>query len=83
MKRLLGLVLLAITLTTMAFGQAISSNGGSIQGTIADASGAAIPNAQIRITGTDTGFGKNLTTDSAGFYSIGPLALRRWMSRPS
>ncbi|SEG17345.1 Carboxypeptidase regulatory-like domain-containing protein [Bryocella elongata] len=54
-------------------GQAISSNGGSIQGTISDPTGAAIPNASIVITDPDTGYTHKLTTDSAGFYSLGPL----------
>jgi len=73
MKKLLGLVLMTITLTSMSIGQAISVNGGSIQGTITDSSGAVVPNAQITVVGTDTGSSKALTTDSAGFYSIGPL----------
>lgn len=73
MKKLLGLALMIFAITSMGIGQAISVNGGSIQGTITDSSGAVVPNAQITIVGTDTGSSKNLTTDSAGFYSIGPL----------
>jgi len=73
MKKLLGLVLMVVALTSMSIGQAISVNGGSIQGTITDSSGAVVPNAQITVLGTDTGSSKALTTDSAGFYSIGPL----------
>jgi hypothetical protein len=57
----------------MAFGQAVSVNGGSIQGTITDASNAVINNATITISSPETGFLKTLQTDSAGFYSIGPL----------
>ena len=53
--------------------QAISVNGGSIQGTITDASGAAVPNAHILLTGLDNGYSKQITTDAAGFYSVGPL----------
>jgi hypothetical protein len=55
------------------FAQAISVNGGAIQGTITDPSGAAVPGATILITGTDTGFKRQLTTDKSGFYSVGPL----------
>ncbi len=73
MKKLFGLVLVIVALTSMSIGQAISVNGGSIQGTITDSSGAVVPNATVTVLGTDTGSSKTLTTDSAGFYSIGPL----------
>ncbi len=56
-----------------AFAQAVSVNGGAIQGTITDPSGAAVPDAAISIASKDTGFKRNLTTDKAGFYAIGPL----------
>jgi hypothetical protein len=54
-------------------GQAISVNGGSIQGTIADSSGAVIPDASVTISSKATGFSRILKTDASGFYSIGPL----------
>ena len=43
-----------------ALGQAISTNGGSIQGTVTDPSGAAIPGAQIEITAPATGYDHTL-----------------------
>ena len=56
------------------FAQATSTNGGSIQGTITDPSGAVVGKATIQIKGTDTGFSDEVnTSDSAGFYSVGPL----------
>jgi len=58
---------------TMSFGQAISVSGGSISGSITDPTGAVVSNARISITDADTGVAKNLTADSAGFYSVGPL----------
>ena len=81
MKKLLTLALAAILTAGFSFGpatqpgvaQAVSTNGGSIQGTITDPSGAVVGNAAIGIRGTDTGFSRTLTTDSAGFYSVGPL----------
>ena len=73
MKKVLGLVVILFTTFVMGYGQAISVNGGSIQGTITDPSGAVVPGANVTITGTDTGSVKVLTTDSAGFYSLGPL----------
>lgn len=56
-----------------ALGQAISVNGGSIQGTITDQSGAIIPNAQITVTRADTGFSRGLQTDASGVFAVGPL----------
>jgi hypothetical protein len=56
-----------------AHGQAVSVNGGSIQGTITDETGAVVPGAQIDILGVDTGSKQTLKTDSAGFFSVGPL----------
>jgi hypothetical protein len=72
-----GLVLVLLLanplLQNTASAQAISTNGGSIQGNIADSTGAAIPNAAITISAQATGFSRTLVTDKAGFYSIGPL----------
>jgi hypothetical protein len=73
MKKFLVMVVVLFTTLAMGYGQAISVNGGSIQGTITDPSGAVVPGANVSVTGTDTGSLKVLTTDSAGFYSIGPL----------
>src|SRR5450756_661749 len=72
-RNFLGLAALLICGIAMSFGQAVSVNGGSIQGTITDATNAVIANANVVITGTDTGSSKTVTTDSAGYYSVGPL----------
>jgi hypothetical protein len=56
-----------------ARGQAISQNGGSIQGTVTDQTGAVIAGAKVTIASPDTGSSKVLTTDAAGLYSLGPL----------
>ena len=56
-----------------ASGQAISVNGGSIQGTITDTSGAVIAGASVRILATDTGAVVAVTTDASGLYTVGPL----------
>ena len=68
-KSLLFLALLSVS--TFTVGQAVSSNGGSIQGTITDPTGAVIPHATVTITSPDTGYTHTLTTDSAGLYSVG------------
>jgi Carboxypeptidase regulatory-like domain len=56
-----------------AHSQAISTNGGSIQGTVTDPSNAVIPHATVIIADPATGYSHTLVTDSAGFYSLGPL----------
>ena len=73
MKRVLGIAALPLLAVSASFGQAVSVNGGSIQGTITDASGGVLPGATVLIKSTDTGFNRTLRTDSAGFYSVGPL----------
>ena len=73
MKRVFALVVVLSAAITMSFGQAISVSGGSIQGSITDPTGAVVSNARISVTDADTGVAKNLTADSAGFYSVGPL----------
>jgi hypothetical protein len=73
MKNLFGMAFVSILLVTQSFGQAISVNGGSISGSVIDPSGAALPAAQVKITGTDTGLTRVVMTDSSGFYSVGPL----------
>jgi hypothetical protein len=55
-----------------AYGQATAVNG-SIQGTITDPSNAVLPNVKVSIKSLSTGAAKTLHTDSAGFYTSGPL----------
>ena len=80
MRKLLTLMMLLFATATLStigstvsYGQAISQTGGAIQGTITDPSGAVVPGATVTITDTDTASVKTITTDSAGFYSVGPL----------
>jgi len=73
MKKFFALVVVLIFAGGMSLGQATSVNGGAIQGTITDPTGAIIPGADVTITGTNTGSVKVIKTDSAGFYSVGPL----------
>jgi Carboxypeptidase regulatory-like domain len=72
MKKILA-VLVFLVVAASCHGQAISANGGSIQGTVSDSSGAAIPRALVTISKQDTGYMHTVQTDSAGFYSVGPL----------
>ena len=73
MKRFFGFVFVLVAMATMSFGQAISVNGGSIQGTVTDPSGAVVSGASIRVTSVDQGSVKSVKADSAGIYAVGPL----------
>jgi hypothetical protein len=73
MKTLCGLLILFLVITVMGTGQAISVNGGSIQGTITDSTGAIVPDATIFVLGKDTNSSKTLKSDSSGFNSLGPF----------
>ena len=44
--------------------------GATLSGTVTDASGGAIPGAEISVINTATGANKTVTVDSAGYYSI-------------
>ena len=65
------------SITALSFGQAVSVNGGAIQGSITDASGAVVPNASVVIKATDTGSIREIKTDASGYYSVGPLNSRQ------
>ncbi|UWZ85445.1 TonB-dependent receptor [Occallatibacter riparius] len=67
------LILATTFIQQSAHGQAISMTGGSIQGTVTDPNGAILQGAKITIASEETGYSKALTSDSAGFYSLGPL----------
>jgi hypothetical protein len=48
---------------------------GGVSGIVQDASGAAVPDAQVTITATDTGFERQTVSTTAGTYSLEDLPL--------
>ena len=52
-----------VLLSPLAFGQGSTAQ---INGTVRDASGGVLPGATVTATRTDTGFTRNVVTDSAG-----------------
>jgi hypothetical protein len=68
------LAIVALVSTVPAFAQST----GTIQGTVNDPTGAPIPNASVTITDENTGQGRSVTTDSAGFYSAPSLPVGNW-----
>jgi hypothetical protein len=67
------LSLFAVAATFLVFGGrpilAQTSGNGNINGTIIDASGAAVPNTTIVVLNTDTGVARTLTTNGEGAYA--------------
>jgi hypothetical protein len=64
----------AVCLTWLTPSAAAQSAGeGSLQGTVTDTSGAAIPNATVTATNTATGISSTTKSTSAGFYTISPM----------
>jgi len=65
-------VALCLAWTTVpAYAQ--TAGQGSLQGTVADSSGAVIPNATITITNKATGISTTQNATSAGYYVVSPV----------
>src|SRR5271154_108162 len=52
--------------------------GGSVSGTVKDASGAVVSNANVSATNIDTGVRATVATNGSGFYSFPQLSLGRY-----
>ncbi|HWG88283.1 MAG TPA: carboxypeptidase regulatory-like domain-containing protein, partial [Candidatus Acidoferrales bacterium] len=63
-------VILLLLANTLTFGQAITA---SLQGRVADTSGAVLPKATISVTNTETGFSRTTTSDDGGQYKLASL----------
>src|SRR5690242_16343278 len=61
---------LALLLCPAAFGQTITA---SLQGRVADSSGAVLTKANVTATNTETGFSRSTTSDDLGQYKIASL----------
>lgn len=68
---LLSLLLLCFALAPAAWAQ--TGGEGGIQGTVSDATGAAVPNAIVTATNVDTGVSTKRETTGAGLYTISPI----------
>jgi hypothetical protein len=66
-----GVCLIVLLLASaLAFGQAITA---SLQGRVADTSGAVVPSATVTVTNTETGFSRTATSDDGGQYKLASL----------
>src|ERR1035438_3229500 len=52
--------------------------GGSISGTVKDASGAVVPNAGVNVINVETGVQHQTATNGQGFYSFANLPIGRY-----
>ena len=52
--------------------------GGSVSGTVKDASNAVVPSATVKATNTDTGVQEHVATNGQGFYSFPDLPIGRY-----
>ncbi len=78
--RSLPLILAALAATHTAVAQS-SAGGGTIQGTVKDATEAIIPGARVRITHLATGRVINSEANSEGFFATPPLAIGKYKVR--
>lgn len=65
-----GILPLGVLLASIALAQ---TDRGSITGTITDASGAVVPNAEVFVTNTETGLKYETLTTATGNYTLGSL----------
>src|SRR4051794_32156946 len=77
MSARLPLVLLLVVLLTLSL--SAQTFRGSLQGTITDSSGAAVPGAEVKILHIGTGFLRTLTTNDDGAFSATELPLGAYM----
>ena len=57
-----------IVMALLSFAVFAQSNAGRILGSVTDQSGAAVANATVAVTNTQTGVARNLVTDASGQY---------------
>ena len=76
--RVASLIITSSLFASLCFGQAVSI--AEVSGVIADPTGAAIPNATVKITETEKEFSRTVTSDANGLYilpglPVGPYRL--------
>ena len=67
--QLISVLAILLVSTSAALGQA-QSNAADLQGTVKDAAGAVVPNANVTIRNPGTNLTRNTTTNDEGFYRI-------------
>src|SRR5438067_952360 len=80
MKTILHFVCVTLMASATALAQS-SAGGGSIQGTVKDATGAVIPKARLTILHIETGRATNTESNADGFFSTPPINIGRYKVR--
>jgi hypothetical protein len=62
--------ILALTVTGLLAFAASAQSTSSLNGRVADPSGAAVPNAKVTLTATDTGLERTTSSNAAGLYQF-------------
>src|ERR1035441_8798949 len=73
-RKTLFAVLTAAMVFPLCFTANAQSGSATLQGSVTDPSGAAVPNAQIRIVAQATEITRDVVTNSDGFYSAPNLS---------
>ena len=68
-------ILTILSLCFLPVAHAQSAGTASVQGTVTDPTGAAVPNASITLTNVDTNVARTTVTDSSGLYSLPNVAV--------
>jgi hypothetical protein len=71
----LALYLMALFSASSNLAAQTAAVNGQIEGTVTDASGGTVPNADVKITNSDTGFAQSAKTNDSGFYRFPLLPL--------
>ena len=69
---------LSLAIVVLAAGESRAGTGGSVSGTVKDASGAVVPDATVSAKNLDTGLQVRGATNSGGFYSFAELPVGRY-----
>ncbi len=71
----------ALMLVSAFLAPAQTGTGGTILGTVKDASGAVVPNAKVTITNTDTNQSRQVTSNQSGDYLVPDLQIGHYKVR--
>jgi hypothetical protein len=78
--RILALAVVCVLISAPCLAQS-SAGGGSIQGTVKDGTGAAIPTAKISILHLETGRATDTVANADGFFSTPPINIGKYKVR--
>src|SRR6185437_12552822 len=75
------LALSAFLMASALLSPAQTGTGGTILGTVTDATGAVVPNAKVTITNTDTNQSREVTSNQSGDYLVPDLQIGHYKVR--